>query len=57
MAEYLGFEGYGIYIWPAYGATVLVLGAIAVWSLRRNARVKAELAELEARNARRRKEA
>ncbi|MEM9096026.1 MAG: heme exporter protein CcmD [Pseudomonadota bacterium] len=57
MAEYFALEGYGIYVWPSYGATALVLAGLIIWALRRNASVRAELVELEARNARRRKDA
>ncbi|MEO1292367.1 MAG: heme exporter protein CcmD [Pseudomonadota bacterium] len=41
------FGNYGVYIWPAYAATGLILVVLAGWILRRNARVRAELSALE----------
>ena len=39
---------YGVYIWPAYGVSVLVLGGVTVWTLLAWRRAKARLAALEA---------
>ncbi|MEM7544877.1 MAG: heme exporter protein CcmD [Pseudomonadota bacterium] len=38
---------HGLYIWPAYGAFVLIFAGLVVWAWRGNARAKAELARLE----------
>jgi len=38
---------YGAFIWPAYGATVLLLGGVTVWTIARWRAVKAKLAALE----------
>lgn len=53
MAEFLAMGGYGVYVWTAYGATIVVLGAL-LWQSWRLARKKtAELAALrDARPAR-----
>ena len=40
---------YAVYIWPAYGVTVLVLGGVTLWTLLAWRRAKARLAALEAR--------
>jgi heme exporter protein CcmD len=39
---------YGVYIWPAYSVSVLVLGGVTVWTLLAWRRAKARLAALEA---------
>lgn len=39
---------YAVYIWPAYGVTVLVLGGVTLWTLLAWRRAKARLAALEA---------
>lgn len=52
MYEFFAMEGRGIYIWPAYAATVtILLGALAL-VLRRNARVRRELVRVESRRRR-----
>jgi len=40
---------YSVYIWPAYGISVLVLGGATLWSLLAWRRAKAKLAALEKR--------
>ena len=40
---------YGAYIWPAYGLSMLVLGALIVWTHARWRAAKARLAALEAK--------
>jgi len=42
---------YAVYIWPAYGVTVLVLGGVTLWSICAWRRAKARLAALEAGQA------
>ena len=38
---------YGMYIWPAYGVSALVLAGATVWTVAAWRRAKARLAELE----------
>lgn len=40
---------YGVYIWPAYGLSVLLLGGLIVWTLARWRAARAKLAALEAK--------
>ena len=47
MSAFFAMGGYGAYIWPAYGVTVLLLGAAIVMTWRAYARAKAQLAALE----------
>jgi len=44
VVSYLSMGGYAAYVWPAVGATVLVLGALLVSSLRDVRRREAQLA-------------
>ena len=39
---------YAVYIWPAYGVSVLVLGGVTLWTLLAWRRAKAKLAAMEA---------
>lgn len=48
MAEFFAMDGYGPYIWPAYGLSFLVLGLLGALSVHRRRRTKAEIARLEA---------
>lgn len=34
VGNWLGMGGYAVYVWPAFGATVLVLGGLLVSSIR-----------------------
>ena len=49
MAEFLNMGGYGAYVWSAYGAFAVIVGGLALASLRADARAKRELKDLEAR--------
>ena len=40
---------YEAYIWPAYGLSVLVLGAMIIWTIAKWRAAKATLAALEAK--------
>ncbi len=35
LGTYLAMGGYAVYVWPAYGASVAVLGGLALYCLRR----------------------
>ncbi len=48
FGEFLRMGGYAAYVWPAYGATALVLGGLLAESLLRLARAERRLAALEA---------
>jgi heme exporter protein D len=47
MSEILNMGGYGAFIWPAYGITVVVLGGMIIWAVAGWNRAKARLAALE----------
>lgn len=47
MSAFLAMGGYAAFVWPAYGASLLLLGAAVVTTLRAYARAKAQLAALE----------
>ena len=47
MAEFFDMGGYAAYVWPAYGAFVLILGGLALWSARRNRATRETLEEVE----------
>ena len=47
MSAFFAMGGYGAYIWPAYGVSVLLLGAAIMVTWRAYARAKAQLAALE----------
>lgn len=47
MSNLLTMGSYAAFVWPAYGVTVLGLGAAVAMTLRAYARAKARLAALE----------
>jgi heme exporter protein CcmD len=47
MSHFLFMGGYAAFVWPAYGATLLGLGAATLLICRAYARAKAHLAALE----------
>ena len=47
MSAFFAMGGYGAYIWPAYGVSLLLLGAAVVMTWRAYARARAQLAALE----------
>ncbi len=49
MAEFFAMGGYGVYIWPAYGATAAGLGLAIILTWQAYAKAKARLAALEGR--------
>ncbi|HEX7966633.1 MAG TPA: heme exporter protein CcmD [Stellaceae bacterium] len=46
-AAFLAMGGYAGYVWPAYGAAVIVLGGLLVWSFAGYRRVQRELVGLQ----------
>ena len=56
MTEVFNMGEYGMYIWPAYGFAVLMLGGLVVASVRGMRARERELAELEAAKPRRRRQ-
>lgn len=47
MMHFLAMGGYAPFVWPAYGITLIGLGAAIALTLRSYARAKAMFAELE----------
>ncbi len=47
MSDVLAMGGYAAYVWPAYGVSLLLLGAATVVTWRAYSRAKARLAALE----------
>jgi heme exporter protein D len=47
MAAFFAMGGYAAYVWPAYGASVLVLGVAIALCVREHARAQAEIRRLE----------
>ncbi|MCI4663503.1 MAG: heme exporter protein CcmD [Neomegalonema sp.] len=50
-ASYWAMDGWGAYIWPAYGITLALLIGLTVRILLRNQAVRRELTQAEARRA------
>jgi len=59
MSDVLAMGGYAVYVWPAYGLTLAVMGGLALASWRRLRARERELRALggEPRRARRREDA
>jgi heme exporter protein D len=55
MGTFLAMGGYGAYVWPAYGVTLVVLAGLAIASVAAERRARARLSALEQRNPRRRR--
>ena len=49
MSEFLAMGGYAAYVWPAYGAALLVLGGFTVNAVLRYRAATRELEMLQAR--------
>jgi len=47
MSAVLAMGGYGAFVWPAYGVSIVLLGAAIVLTWRAYARARARLAALE----------
>ncbi|MBM3598410.1 MAG: heme exporter protein CcmD [Alphaproteobacteria bacterium] len=54
VGGFLSMGGYAVFIWPAYGVALVVLGGLAFGAVRRLRRSEADLAALEAGRPRRR---
>lgn len=48
MAEFFHMDGYGAFIWPAYGITALVTLGLVVWAVQAHAAARSRVAALEA---------
>ncbi len=48
MSGFFAMGGYAQFVWPAYGVTVLLLGAAVFLTLRAYRKARAQLAALEA---------
>lgn len=53
VSEFVAMGGYAVYVWPAYGVALVVLGALIVSSLRTLRTREREVAALEAARPRR----
>jgi len=49
MTEFLAMGGYAGYVWPAYGAAVLVLAGLLIWTVRGLRHHRQRLARMERR--------
>ncbi len=47
LSDFLAMGGYAIFVWPAYGVTIVVMAGLVVQSLRRYRRNQRELEELQ----------
>lgn len=45
MAEFWSMGGYAAFVWPAYGVSLLVLAAVAIWTLSADRRVRRQLGD------------
>ena len=52
MTDFFAMGGYAAYVWPAYGATALVIAGLSLWIWRRGQALKKRLAEYETAEAR-----
>ena len=46
LSSFIAMGGYGVFVWPSYGFAFLVLGALALQTLRRLRRAERTLATL-----------
>ena len=47
LTEFLAMGGYAVFVWPAYGVTVIVMAGLLVQSLRRYRRGQREFETLQ----------
>lgn len=47
LAEFFEMGGYARYVWGSYGAFAVLILGLVVWTLRRSAATRRELAEIE----------
>jgi len=55
MSEFFHMGGYAVYVWTAYGTTVLLLLALIVWTFIALKQCDQELVDLESLSLRRRR--
>jgi heme exporter protein D len=48
MTHFLAMGGYAAFVWPAYGVSVLAIGALIVWTILDYRSARRRLAALEA---------
>ena len=44
MNAFLAMGGYGVFVWPAFGVSLIVLVALAIWTMAAERKVRRELA-------------
>ena len=54
LAHFLAMGGYAVFVWPAYGLALVVLGGLALASIRRHRAAQQALAAWERTAGRRR---
>lgn len=47
MSAFWSMGGYGAFVWPAYGLTVMAIGGLIVMSLRARARLRRQIRHLD----------
>ena len=47
MNEFLAMGGYAAYVWPAYGAAIVILGGLTLATIRRYRRAASALVRIE----------
>jgi heme exporter protein D len=48
VSAFLAMDGYGAFVWPAYGLTLLGVGGLVLWTLQARRAAAARLARLQA---------
>ena len=51
MAAFLAMGGYAAFVWPAYGISIGLLAAAAVWTIVAERRAQKRIADIESRRA------
>lgn len=51
MAEWFDMGKYSAFIWPSYGATLLIIGGLSLWILRQRYKIRAHLRQMEIEQA------
>lgn len=48
LMDFIRLNGYGVYVWPAFGFAAIVLGGLGLWARARLRAAEAALAMIEA---------